>query len=375
MPDTTLSPNMNLIIPTVSLDPGPDWANNINSSLSILDQHTHAPGSGVPITQDAISLTAALPSYDSLSFNSSNAYNLRSVRFVSQAAALALGTDLRCLYSVSADLYYNDGAGNQVRITQGGSVTGSSGTITGLPSGTASAAYSSGTFTFQSATNTAANIDGGSYVFRNATASSFGLTLSPPNAMGANYALTLPSLPGATSIMRLDTSGTMSASLVVDNSTIVISSNTLQVPNGGITRPKMVAVGQQISSSCGLYVVSTNTPAAVTNLSVTLTTTGRPVMVLIQSDAVASNNGCNVEVDGGVGGAAKTTLTYMRDSTDIGYYEYISSASTATRWPGMSFVLDTPAAGTYTYSIEAVVIGSGSFSSTINFAVLVAYEL
>lgn len=239
MPDTTMSPNMNLIIPTVSVDPGPDWALNINASLSIIDQHNHAPGSGVPVTQAGISLSASGAPFDSLSFASTNAYALRSVRFTAQSAALALVTDIGCLYEAGVDLYYNDGSGNQIRLTQGGSIVGTAGSISGLPSGTASASYSGGTFVWQSATNTAANMDAGSYILRNSTASSKGLTLQPPNAMAADYSLTLPSLPASTLIMRLDSSGNMSAALGVDNSTIEIASNTLRVPTSGITATQL----------------------------------------------------------------------------------------------------------------------------------------
>lgn len=211
MANTTMSPNMNLIVPTVSVDPGPDWANNINASLSILDQHNHAPGSGIQITQSGIALSPAATTYDSLTFNTSNAYALRSVRFTAQSSALALTTDIGCLYESGVDLYYNDGSGNQIRITQSGSVAGSSGTITGLPSGTASAAYAAGTFIFQSATNTPANIDGGSYVFRNVVANSKGLTLNPPNSMAADYSLVLPAIPGATNFLSIDSSGNIAA--------------------------------------------------------------------------------------------------------------------------------------------------------------------
>lgn len=241
MSDYTISPNMSLIVPTVSSEPGPTWASDINASLSIIDQHNHSPGSGVQISQDGIFLSSGSAPFNSLNYNNSNAYGLRSVKFTAQSAALALVTDIGCIYEAGVDLYYNDGSGNQIRITQGGSLTGAAGTITGLPSGTASASYSGGTFVWQSATSTAANMDAGSYILRNATASSKGLTLSPPNAMAADFALVLPSIPGSTSIMQLDSSGNMSAALVVDNSTLQNSGTVLSVKSGGITGTQMVS--------------------------------------------------------------------------------------------------------------------------------------
>lgn len=201
---------MNLPVPTVSVDPGPDWANNINSCLSILDQHNHASGSGVQITQAGINLTSLAASVDSLNFNTTNAYGLRSLRFAAQSAALALATDVGCVYESGVDLYYNDGSGNQIRLTQGGSIVGTAGSITGLPSGTASAAYSGSTFVFQSATSTSANVDAGSYIVRQNTASANGITLSSPNSLAANYTLTLPTaLASGLSLLTSDGSGNL----------------------------------------------------------------------------------------------------------------------------------------------------------------------
>lgn len=220
MSNFTISPNMNLIIPTPGVDPGPDYATNQNNDLTIIDQHNHSSGSGVQINPAGLNINADLP------YNINNLILVRSVRFSPQGSPLALASDIGCLYESGVDLYYNDGSGNQIRITQSGSVAGSSGTITGLPSGTASASFGAGTFVFQSATNTAANIDGGSFIFRNNTVSSKGLTLSPPNAMAANYSLVLPSIPGANAFVTLDTSGNLSTGSNIPASQIASSSIT-----------------------------------------------------------------------------------------------------------------------------------------------------
>lgn len=208
MPNTIPSPNMSLPVPVVSVDPGPDWANNVNSCFSIVDQHTHSPGSGVQITPSGIDINS------DLLFNNNNGTTFRSARFQPQLTPLALPADIGCLYEAGVDLYYNDGSGNQIRITQSGSVTGAAGTITGLPSGTASASFAAGVFTFQASTLTPANLDAGSIVLRNNLASSKGLTLSPPNAMGSNYSITLPSLPASTLPVSISASGTMAAAQI-----------------------------------------------------------------------------------------------------------------------------------------------------------------
>lgn len=207
--NTLPSPNMGMPIPVVGTDPGPDWANNINASLSIVDQHDHSPGKGVPITPAGMNISSDLP------FNNNNATVLRSTRFNPQSSPLSGGgADIGALYESGADLYYNDGNGNQVRITEGGAVTGSAGTITGLPSGTASASYSGGTFTFSAATNTPATMSVGPIIVSRQVPNPFGVTIAASASQGANYNLTLPTaLPGSASVMTLDSSGNISSTL------------------------------------------------------------------------------------------------------------------------------------------------------------------
>lgn len=205
MANTTISPNMNLPVPTVGQDDGPDWANNLNACMSIIDQHDHTPGSGVQITPAGLNINAAL------TFNSNNAIALRSVRFSAQSAPLALAADLGCIYESGVDLYYNDGNGNQIRITQSGSVAGSSGTITGLPSGTASASFAGGTFTFQSATSTPAPMNIGPIITGRETAGTYTVTLTPSVSQSGNYGLIWPiALPSVTSYLQSDASGNLS---------------------------------------------------------------------------------------------------------------------------------------------------------------------
>ena len=204
MANTIISPNMNLPVPVVSVDPGPDWANNINACLGIVDSHNHTPGQGVQITPQGLNISS------DLTFQGNNATNLRSTRFTPQASPLSGGSDIGCLYESGVDLYYNDGSGNQVRITQSGAVTGASGTITGLPSGTASASYSGSTFTFQSATNTPADMAIGPIVLGYPTASSKTITISPTSGQPSSYNLNLPSAaPANAQIMVSDGSGNL----------------------------------------------------------------------------------------------------------------------------------------------------------------------
>lgn len=212
MADFNNSPNMSLPIPAVGVAPGPDWATLLNSCLTIVDQHSHVAGSGVPITPDALDIN------DDLSLSSNNLIAARSVRLVAQGSPLALASDLGCVYVSGADLYYNDISGNQVRITQSGAVAGTPGSIANLVS-PASASYVAGnsTFVWQSAANTPAKMDSAALVLRNLSAGSFSLTLQPPAAMSVDTTVTLPNLPASSSFMQMSSSGVISvANAVVD---------------------------------------------------------------------------------------------------------------------------------------------------------------
>ncbi len=213
MADVIISPNMQMPVPIVGQDPGEDWANNVNACLSAIDIHNHTAGQGVPITPAAININA------DLAMNNNNLISIRTARFQVQTSTPSDPSDLGELFVLGADLYYIDVAGNVVRITQGGNVTGATGTITGLPSGTASASFAAGTFTFQQATNTPASMNFGPIKIGQPVSSGFGVTISPAVSQAANYALSLPpALPTVTSLVATDTSGNLSFVPVISGS-------------------------------------------------------------------------------------------------------------------------------------------------------------
>jgi len=326
---------MGLPVPNVAVDPAPQWASDLNACMSVIDQHTHLPGSGVPITPSALNINS------DVTFANNNATNLRSSRYFPQGSPLAQATDLGCVYVSGVDLWYNDGVGNQIRITQGGSVTGSTGTITGLPSGTAGASYGAGVFTFQSATNTSANIDAGSYVFRNAIANSKGLTLSPPAAMASNYGLVLPTVPASTSFVTLDTSGNFSGSIATV---------------GGITNTNLAASNYAISSSCVSFTTSSTSFVAVTNLSVTLSCTGTRLVFI---GLIDDTNGGYINVSASGGGIQ---FEFLQDGTNNISAPKFVGVSNSGYPPSILNVLLVPSAGSHTFSVQVRGTPSGTVS-------------
>lgn len=255
----SISPNMNLILPGVGQTLGPQYATDLNNSLTLIDQHNHTAGYGVPIPSSGLNINA------DLSMNNNNLISIKSARFMPQSV-LSGPSDLDCLFVNGVDLYYNDGVGNHVRITQAGGVAGTPGSIAGLTS-PASATYVAGsqTFVWQSDANTPANMDNASVILRNLVANSFGLTLQPPNAMGADYNLTLPTLPASQKIMTLDAAGNMSAPYVVDNVTIEITANTIKKKNPNVA---VVSINTTTTNANSTYLVDTTAG----NISITLQT-------------------------------------------------------------------------------------------------------
>lgn len=199
---------MNLPVPVTGVDPGPDYANNVNTSLNTVDSHDHTTGKGVPITPQGMNINIDLP------FNGNNAITLRSTRYALQGSPLNGASDLACLYFSGVDLYANDANGDQIRLTQNGNIAGTSGSIANL-NPPASAAYvtGSGTFVFQSGSNLPGNLDAASVTFRDQTVGSPGMTMNANAAIASNFDVTwLAAPPSSTMLLSMDSAGNISAS-------------------------------------------------------------------------------------------------------------------------------------------------------------------
>lgn len=221
------TPYMNLVLPVVSQTIGPTWATQLNAALALIDSHNHSSSQGVQIPTAGLNINADLP------FNGQDAIQLRSARFTDQGGTIAAAGDVGCLYIGNGNLYYNNGAGTAVQVTNGGSVAGAAGNITGLAA-PAALTYTSGstTFRFTSNTNIDAALDCGPVTIRQQIASANGITLQSPSGLAASYALTLlTALPAGQRIMTCDAAGNLAAAWNVDGTTILVSSNILSAAN------------------------------------------------------------------------------------------------------------------------------------------------
>ena len=120
------TPLMNLDLPIVSTTLGPQWANQLNAALDLVDSHDHSNGKGTTVK------TAGLLINADLSFNSFRASDLMATKYATQGAPLSGPTNAQSLFSYNGDLYYVSGAGAAVQLTAGGSIIATPSVVNGF---------------------------------------------------------------------------------------------------------------------------------------------------------------------------------------------------------------------------------------------------
>lgn len=389
MANTVISPVMSMPVPVPGTDPGPQYAFDLNSCLNILDQHDHTPGAGNPITPSAMSINA------DLTIGSHNLTALRSTRFTAQGAPLALASDLGCVYVSGVDLYYNDENGNQIRLTASGGIAGTPGSISNLVA-PASAAYVAGskTFVFQSDVNQAANIDGGSYILRNIPGT-FGLTLSPPT-LGSNYTITLPTLPGVSSFLSIDSSGSMGDSIplmqgidtaniannaittpLINNLAVTTAKiadaavTTVKIEDGAVTLAKQAATILAQSASSGTF--TTTSSSQVDVVSINFTSTGR--LIRVEIVGASGSSPCFLSVTD-ASNPAIGRIYITQNSSDLQMSEVSTNiVGSSLLVPFSTYVIANPGPGTFNFKIRANVVSSPTTVFTIQNMRIQCYEI
>lgn len=121
---TTTSPNMNLVKPDVLSTPAPTWASLLNQVFDAIDSHDHSSSKGVKITPSGMNITS------DLTVNSNNLTSIRTTRFTNLSSWSPTASDLACFYVLNNEVYFRDGVGNNVKITNAGAVNLSIGSLT-----------------------------------------------------------------------------------------------------------------------------------------------------------------------------------------------------------------------------------------------------
>ncbi len=134
----------------------------------------------------------------------------------------------------------------------------------------------------------------------------------------------------------------------------------------------------QESSSSGAFATGSGSYVDVTNLSVTLTTSGNPVVLMLVNDG--SGNFGQAYAYSTTGDTAQAEFAFLEGSTVIAeqvvYPSISGSTSPYVAVPSSSLNhFYTPAAGTYTYKLQAKANSGTGFPAGMLYTKLVAYEL
>jgi hypothetical protein len=181
--------------------------------------------------------------------------------------------------------------------------------------------------------------------------------LKAPAGLVADYTLTLPTaLPTSTAkplFMGLTGDVTPQAIARTDLPTSALAISTLATSNG---------------TSYGSIFPSWQD---IPNCTTTIITTGRPVLIFMQSDG--STNAATIETASG--SVSASYIAIARDGVIISKYLLRHAGASAIDIPSSSIIhLDNPAAGTYTYKIQASNQSAGMSVGIWN-SKLVAIEL
>lgn len=151
-----------------------------------------------------------------------------------------------------------------------------------------------------------------------------------------------------------------------------------KIANGAVGQAQRAALGQQISASCGNFTTSSTSAVNVTNLSVTITTTGRPVMVGLIPDVAATGFGVQISsVSSSLCGGTVYILGGASGATALANYVLQGTGNSTDKClelvPASIYYIDVVAAGTYTYKAQASAVAGSALAITSTR--IYAYEL
>lgn len=132
--------NMSLNEPSVGTTAGPTWATEVNENFTTIDQHDHTSGKGVQLTPSALNINS------DLEFNGNAATELK--RLTIDSSATGSGTNYS-VYQSGGNLYWYNGSGQAVQITNGANVKTTGGSIDGMGGTDAAVDYGSGIYKFE----------------------------------------------------------------------------------------------------------------------------------------------------------------------------------------------------------------------------------
>ncbi len=134
------------------------------------------------------------------------------------------------------------------------------------------------------------------------------------------------------------------------------------------SKSNLPAVGQQISSTCGGFSTASGPYVDVTNLSVTFTTLGRPVILMLIPENPSNDSFIIPPTTGGTG-----FIQFVQDGVGVGEFETTLNTSQIARLGITLTTIVVPSAGSHTFKVQAHSSGGQTFSVARYH--LAAYEL
>lgn len=102
--------NMGITLPEVGITPGPSWATLLNAAFARVDIHDHSTGKGLLIPTAGLNINA------DVGINTYKLLNTGSLNLTQQSADDGLSSTI---YNKNGDLFYKNGTGAVVKITNG----------------------------------------------------------------------------------------------------------------------------------------------------------------------------------------------------------------------------------------------------------------
>ena len=151
-----------------------------------------------------------------------------------------------------------------------------------------------------------------------------------------------------------------------------------KINDAAVTQAKRAALGQQVSSSSSTFSTASSSFTDVTNLTVTITTTGRAVFVGTIADPSidGSSDNCYYRAENNTGTAYSLQMgvkILQGSSTILATLMSPQDAKNGYFPPGCIWTIDVPSAGTYTYKVQ-IKATNANFVHARNMK-LIAYEL
>lgn len=348
---------MSLDLPVVLGTPGPQYAGQVNAALTTLDAHDHTSGKGVAIPSAGIAPDADLP------FNGHSPTGLGSTQYQDRDTGPDGAITQRAVYVQGGDLYYVNGDGVEIQITDDAVInpvgTGGFGGDYVLSGAQANYSLVAQAYTFLNPNTSRSKLNIGALDATGAAtiagAASFASTLSVTGAITASAAINA----GAASFSSLGVSGT--TTLAATTVTTLAASGQSTLSGVGATSLSVSGTSALNATSATGLTVSGAASTATLAVSGAATLTGTATAAQVNMTGLTVANPAGVPVELKASGANTVTVDIGRDPARD--YDWRLSQDTTTNDLAINPAGGGLAAGTRKVRVDAPMACSTGFRS------------